>query len=199
MGQRRIVNGKEQIFDNDLLDWRDVEVPIVPVKEPPPMQQMNLFMDTKDWVLRISDSPMPVPDDFVCGACRSGVEKITVYKGWMCESLDPTTGEISSHEDDGIDEITSIRYVCSQACGWSAKESWWLDLNGQGQSIALDIETPEVKAPEENGGSINLGRDLWPEFDISKLFRSDPRERDFPRSYTWGSFRSTPRTSGDKT
>jgi predicted RNA-binding Zn-ribbon protein involved in translation (DUF1610 family) len=207
---KRIVDGREQIWDDERMDWKDAQ----------PVQQ-NLFlmptldpgpMDLEiDW-FRPKEDPAERKSVFICGACESPVDKYTYFEGWECVGIDPECGDETEILDSGQDYIKKVEYHC-HACGWSADQKWFDQINNANEPedkiIALDIEThkqdifgfgfsgfhltqaqKEIQ-PKEKG----TFRIEWPP-NLS-LLELDRIYRNFPGGDPRGSIWDTPRTSGN--
>jgi predicted RNA-binding Zn-ribbon protein involved in translation (DUF1610 family) len=174
------------------MDWKDVQ----------PVQQ-NLFLMPAlnsgpidfeiDWFRPIED-PAERKEVFVCGACKSSVDKYTHFEGWECVGIDPECGDETEIWDSGQDRIYRVEYVCSNGCGWSARQLWFDLINNADEQkdkiIALDIETKaQGEAPKETG-TIRVDWSGAP-----NLLELDRIYRNLPGSNSWGELWPTSWTS----
>lgn len=127
--QLRTVDGRQEIYDNILQDWRGVT--------------------QLDRIKPVVDKKRP----FVCPNCTEDVDVLRYTKGWDLHQVDPETGEMMDLIEDEITDADIDEYRCSEGCGWTGNYKWFREMeNGDEEEkpiqIALDIETLQEGIPE---------------------------------------------------
>ena len=154
---RRITpDGREQIFDEDLLEWRDVQKPL----DPPPMQQ-ELFIVPKDSLMMLNvEAPKP-EYKFVCERCGGNLQKFIRFCGWEEITIDPEDGDDINIVDGDYDSIHKIEYRCRSGCGFVAAQAWFDMKRNERKKEAKEL----VSFPEKAIQSDYLNwDDFWTNF-----------------------------------
>ena len=109
--QTRAVNGRKQVYDEVLQDWRFWR----------PLDGMGQRAEAQ--LVQRQQAPEGV-GKVRCPLCQAAVELLILYDGWEVTTIDPLTGAKGDVADGGKDDVREETYQCAMACGWQAGYEW---------------------------------------------------------------------------
>ncbi len=124
--QLRTENGRQEIFDEILGDWRGV----MSLDRVPKQTGTNLRL---------------VKDDerkYICPQCGEDVDARSTTTGWQIRQIDPVTGYEEDLVDGGMDEARVTGYICSEACGWEGGYDWLRQVQEAEEEAAKETVQP---------------------------------------------------------